>query len=747
MAIVKMKYVEIGASVEDYKEMLIRCSHSDCFHVELASSLYRKDNGERLLPQDNKYADAMSQLNNLIVHSGHKLELKSDISKFSDTELREHIKVLNEQFSPLATENSTKYELTSADEVALNIMRKVGFDKFHSTMFIKFIFGRMPVNSYTKLLLHKSGLFKHVVLHKDSNYFWLCLAISATYYQEVYDILDSLYFEDLRIPTVDINELVGNYLDEISTLYTYCNYRNDLLKLYKYVRIVDNRYVVSGFVPVPDTERFMDSFKGLDVYFTLEDPKEVSDRIKPLSLDPQVFAEGLSKVNLNKISNSEFLKFTFGVVNNHGFEQLNLYDENLFKLYDLSGRGALHYVCYVTTKDLFREVRKIFEDSGFNEITMKQADLDYIVKVYTEDADDEERITDIKEKFAKIDDYFKIEDSATKAIKAPTLSRNNWFFRPFELFVDMYGIPSYNGIDPTAFVAITYFLLFGIMFGDMGQGLIFVFLGFFLAHRNPENKLFGIIGRIGISSTIFGFLYGSVFGLENVLNPVHQALFNVPDKLFEVMASSSTMTLIAGAVGIGVVLIMISMIINMYIRLKNHEIGEMLFNQNGVTGLVFYTYIVLMMLGSITGLYSISNLFTNLVFIGIPIVIFLLEEPLTSMVEGDGFKTEDGWGRYFSQIPFEMFELLLSFVTNTMSYMRVGGFVLSHAGMMMVVMILMEMTSGAASIVVLILGNIFVMCLEGLIVGIQALRLELYEMFSRYFRAGGRKFILISKEN
>lgn len=99
----------------------------------------------------------------------------------------------------------------------------------------------------------------------------------------------------------------------------------------------------------------------------------------------------------------------------------------------------------------------------------------------------------------------------------------------------------------------------------------------------------------------------------------------------------------------------------------------------------------------------------------------------------------EGFGGFFMQSFFELFEVCLSYLTNTISYLRVGGFVLSHAGMMLVVTLLMDM-AGGASIIVAILGNIFVMCLEGMIVGIQVLRLEFYEMFSRYFTGDGIAF-------
>ena len=89
---------------------------------------------------------------------------------------------------------------------------------------------------------------------------------------------------------------------------------------------------------------------------------------------------------------------------------------------------------------------------------------------------------------------------------------------------------------------------------------------------------------------------------------------------------------------------------------------------------------------------------------------------------------------------------VLSFITNTMSFLRVGGFVLSHAGMMLVVYTLAEMVGGFGEIIVLILGNVFVMCLEGLIVGIQVLRLEFYEMFSRYYEGNGIPFKTIKED-
>ena len=109
---------------------------------------------------------------------------------------------------------------------------------------------------------------------------------------------------------------------------------------------------------------------------------------------------------------------------------------------------------------------------------------------------------------------------------------------------------------------------------------------------SKEGQLFGIVGRVGITSSIFGFLFGSVFGHETLLNPVHQSLFGVRDKLFEVMASSSTMVLLIGAIAIGAVLILVTMIMNMWNRARKKEWAEFLFSQNGVAGFVFYGFII-----------------------------------------------------------------------------------------------------------------------------------------------------------
>ena len=119
-----------------------------------------------------------------------------------------------------------------------------------------------------------------------------------------------------------------------------------------------------------------------------------------------------------------------------------------------------------------------------------------------------------------------------------------------------------------------------------------------------------------------------------------------------------------------------------------------------------------------------------------------LKEPLAKLVTGEpGPKIEGSIGMFIVQGFFEMFEVMLSYFSNSLSFVRIGAFAVSHAAMMSVVLQLSGFESGNTNWVVVVLGNLFVMGMEGLIVGIQVLRLEFYEMFSRFYSGDGRPFI------
>ena len=125
---------------------------------------------------------------------------------------------------------------------------------------------------------------------------------------------------------------------------------------------------------------------------------------------------------------------------------------------------------------------------------------------------------------------------------------------------------------------------------------------------------------------------------------------------------------------------------------------------------------------------------------GVPLLLILFKEPLTNRLKKKKEKIKEGKVMFFVEGFFELFEMLLSYFSNTLSFVRIGAFAVSHAAMMEVVLMLAGVESGNTNWVVVVLGNLFVCLMEGLVVGIQVLRLEYYEMFSRFYKGSGRKF-------
>ena len=135
------------------------------------------------------------------------------------------------------------------------------------------------------------------------------------------------------------------------------------------------------------------------------------------------------------------------------------------------------------------------------------------------------------------------------------------------------------------------------------------------------------------------------------------------------------------------------------------------------------------------------------IFLGIPVILFLLKEPLGQLVEGKKPKAEGGVGMFLVQGFFELFETMLSLFSNTISFVRIGAFAVSHAAMMEVVLMLSGASAGSTNWIIFVIGNIIVCGLEGLVVGIQVLRLEYYEMFSRFYKGTGREFKPFHKQS
>ncbi len=328
----------------------------------------------------------------------------------------------------------------------------------------------------------------------------------------------------------------------------------------------------------------------------------------------------------------------------------------------------------------------------------------------------------------------KSPEEMDNSVQPPTQLKNNWFTRPFEMIVGLYGMPSYNEIDPTPFLALTFCLMFGIMFGDVGQGFVYFLAGFLIAGKMGMEGAGGILKRLGISSMIFGVVYGSVFGFEDI--PVLKDIALVHGGPLNTV---NIMPILIFGVVFGVLVLTVSFIFGIINAFRKHDIEKALFSKTGISGYVFF-------MGLVSAVVFILLGKTSLVYIAVlamvaMLVIMFLKEPLTNLVKGGKAVIEGDKGSYYVESGFEGVETILSALSNFISFIRVGAFALNHAGLFLAFKVMATMVPNPIlKIIIFLLGNILILVLEGLVVFIQGLRLQYYEMFSKYFEGDGVKY-------
>jgi V/A-type H+-transporting ATPase subunit I len=395
----------------------------------------------------------------------------------------------------------------------------------------------------------------------------------------------------------------------------------------------------------------------------------------------------------------------------------------------------------ISAKDCLDALSTNFDVRKVAACTKEQKDSFYILCGWMTEEDAasfQEEIADDINVFSHIEDV-----DSNPSRKPPTKLKNPKLFKPFELYIGMYGLPAYNEIDPTIFVAITYSFIFGIMFGDVGQGLCLL-IGGYLLYRFKKLALAAIISSAGFFSTLFGFMFGSFFGFEDVL----PALWLRPVEHMTTLPLIGQMnTVFVVAVAFGMFLILATMILNIINACKAKDSENIWFSQNAISGFIFYGSLVAVIFLFMTGHTLPGAIVLAIMFI-VPLIIIMMKEPLAHLVEKKHPVIEGGVGMFLVQSFFELFEIMLSYFSNTISFVRIGAFAVSHAAMMEVVLMLAGATEGGSpNWLVIVLGNIFVCAMEGLIVGIQVLRLEYYELFSRFYKGDGKAFKPFLKKN
>ena len=287
-------------------------------------------------------------------------------------------------------------------------------------------------------------------------------------------------------------------------------------------------------------------------------------------------------------------------------------------------------------------------------------------------------------------------------VEPPQLLSNPWWSRPFELFTRAFGTPASNEVDPSPLLTVIVPLLFGYMFADVGQGLVLIVVAYWLKSRWDGARLLLVAG---ISATLFGFLFGSIFSYENL----------IPALLFHPL-QNPLLTLLVPIL-FGAFLLVLGQILAGLESLWRGELRHWLLKDCGL--LVLY-------LGALA-----SPLQAELGIIALMGAIWFVIGNI--LVEGR-------WYMFFGALG-ELLEGGVRLLVNTVSFARVGAFALAHAGLSSALVALSDNASSVlGSILIILLGNAVVIILEGLVVSIQTTRLVLFEFFVRFFHGMGRPF-------
>lgn len=301
-----------------------------------------------------------------------------------------------------------------------------------------------------------------------------------------------------------------------------------------------------------------------------------------------------------------------------------------------------------------------------------------------------------------------------EARQVPSLLRYPPWLRAFVPLVRNYGVPRYGEFDPTLLFALSYLLLFGAMFGDIGHGAVIAVLALALRRRLGPATWLGVAA--GASSICFGFAYGSVFGFEDLVRPLWLSPLHDP------------MRVLAVAIFFGVGFIALTLLINIHNRLQAGAIAAALFDGGGLAGLAFHA-------GAVATLLAIAE--TGDSGLAAPVAAVV---GLGTLAAHKWHETRAGLGERLLVTAMETLETGINLFANTLSFMRVAAFSLNHVALALAVFAIANGLGQTGHWLAIVLGNVFIIVLEGGIVAIQALRLMYFEGFSRFFSGDGKAF-------
>ncbi len=351
-------------------------------------------------------------------------------------------------------------------------------------------------------------------------------------------------------------------------------------------------------------------------------------------------------------------------------------------------------------------------------------------------------------------DPAELPEVRTGSARVPVAVRHGRIARGFRRLVFSYSVPHYDTVDPTPFVAVIFSLLFGIMFGDVGQGLVGLLLGVLItsgrvpAFEQYRRKSFGTAFIMaGAASIVAGFLYGSFFCNETLLQPltrsVTQVLVGRPlDRIVSLEGFQRIVVFFGVTIGLGVLISSVGLVFGLINTIRRGQWAEALLSKTGVAGAVFFWGAIALAVRIIMGGRPGG---VDFVILGLPLAALFLREPLIHLATGHRPLMKEGLFSSFMEGVAEVLESVIYYISGSVSYLRVAAFALAHGVLSTIVILLAGLVGSPPaglflSILVAVTGNSIIIVLEGLIVTIQVVRLHYYEFFSKFFTESGEEF-------
>jgi V/A-type H+/Na+-transporting ATPase subunit I len=339
-------------------------------------------------------------------------------------------------------------------------------------------------------------------------------------------------------------------------------------------------------------------------------------------------------------------------------------------------------------------------------------------------------------------------------VKVPVAVEHGRISRTFERMVFSYSVPLYGTIDPTPFVAASFLLLFAIMFGDVGQGLVGALIGLaimsgrFKGFESYRKKHFGGTFLLaGCASMASGFLYGSFFANEKILEPasrwVTQLLVGRPiDHVISLGGFQKIIIFFGVTIGIGAVINSLGLVINIVNLVRRRMWGEALLSKTGFAGAFFFWYLLSVIIRVLLGGRIVS---VDFALIALPLAAIFCKELIEALAHRHRPLLKEGAFAFVMSGIAEVLESAIYYVSNSVSFLRVAAFGLAHTVLSSIIFLIADMVGHAPAgiaykLLVILIGNGIIVVLEGLIVTIQVVRLQYYEFFSKFFNEAGEEF-------